>query len=74
MIEARRQEDERQRWVNCILVALVVTLFFLLICCSAFCRWFSTQIPCPNYRTAAAAAIIFAVSFLAAAVVFYGGV
>jgi uncharacterized membrane protein len=68
-------DDDTQwtRWINCILVAFVVTVAFLLLCTSTFCRWISGQIPQQGYRVASVACIIFAVTFVAVAAVFYRG-
>lgn len=63
--------EQRQRWLNCLLVAVVVSLVFLLLCSAQAQRWMCAQVPHTGYRVVTAATLIFIAAFVATAVVFY---
>jgi len=62
-------DEQRERWIDCVVISLVVGLVFLLIVTPCFSRWMASQIPSTSYRTIAAAGLMMIVAFIVAAIV-----
>jgi len=61
--------DRREIWLDCLIVAIVVSLIFLLIVSNHFMTWFEEQIPDVKYRTLSAAGLIFIVVYICVAII-----
>ena len=61
--------DRREIWLDCLIIAILVSLIFLLIVSNRFMIWFASEIPDVKYRTLSAAGIIFIVVYILCALI-----
>ena len=61
--------EHRERWVDCMIISVLVTVVFLLILTPFFTKWLYSQIPHTGYRTMTAGFIILGATFIISAVI-----
>jgi len=61
--------EQRERWVDCMVISVCVTVIFLLILTPFFSNWMICQIPHIGYRTMTAGFIILGATFIISALV-----
>jgi len=59
----------REKWVDCLIIAFLIFLIFLLLMTPFFTSWFAYEIPDGHYRTITAGFIILGISFLIAGII-----
>lgn len=61
--------DRREIWLDCLIIAIIVSLIFLLIISTKFSSWLCQEIPDAKYRSIAAAGLIFIVVYISVAII-----
>lgn len=61
--------EQREIWVDCLIIALIISLTFLILCCKNVIIWFEEEIPNSNYRVLSISGVIFIVAFVTAGLI-----